>query len=181
MEDLEQACKEIFQLPFPPNEEQLKKKYRELTRKGWYRHPDLGGDHDKFVRMDLVYRSLVPWAVDTSTNNHQEVLIMGKKLSEFGQGLGPTTNGVICTKCSGKGYGRSTRRVPDKSGPYVLCFVCQGKPFGSIFMRGCYHCENSGRQYTRKIDHTDWWQCWDCEGTGEIYIMNPVLRKGAIG
>ena len=181
MEDLEKACKEIFRLSFPPKEDVLKGTYRRLTRVGEWRHPDLGGDHEKFIRMDLIYRSLVPWTVANLIINsgETEILIRGKKLSEFGQGLGPTTNGVTCDKCQGKGYGRATRRVVDLGGPYIVCPICLGKPY-TLWTRFCIKCGTRGRVYTQKIDRTDWWECWDCEGVGEIRIMNPVIQKGSL-
>lgn len=175
MEDLEKACREIFKLGFPPKEDVLKGTYRRLTRLGEWRHPDLGGDHEKFIRMDLVYRSLVPFAVSGLTSEVQEVLIMGKKLSEFGRGLGPTTNGITCEKCQGKGYGRATIRIADTSGPYRVCRACVGTAYVL-----CLVCNGRKKFYTQKIEHINWWQCWDCVGVGEIRIMNPVIQKGSL-
>lgn len=175
MEDLEKACREIFKLGFPPKEDVLKSTYRRLTRVGEWRHPDLGGNHEKFIRMDLIYRSLVPWTVSASNpSKSQEVMIRGKKLSEFGRGLGPTTNGITCVKCQGKGYGRRTYRISDINGPYRICFDCLGD------YTFCLVCYGRGRFYTQKVDHTEWWECWDCEGVGEVRIMNPVIQKGSL-
>lgn len=136
--------------------------------------------------------------------------VEGIPLSELGLGLGPTTNGALCQDCQGEGYktnygtkeilctecdswgqvpktypcrpcqgtGRFTQR---RSGREVDCRKCHGT---GLFTHP-YHTKLCPECHGSKVKYVDdnrpfYNQCWACNGTGEIEILNPVLQKGAL-
>ncbi len=179
--DLRTLSQSMFGFAFPPNPEKLQSKFRAMVKEGRYRHPDKGGNHEDYIYMKDVYEQLLPHSVISGEVKESEILIGGRPLSQFGRGLDSITNGVSCEDCEGRGYFRATRLVTDYSGPTKMCWVCQGRPYTGSFSRyGCVNCSDEGRVYTGKKQGTQYWKCSPCEGTGEIYLMNPVLQKGGL-
>lgn len=155
-----------------------------------------------FVEEKEMFDDLFPAYAERTTD--------GRLLSELGQGLGPTTNGRPCDACEGNGYRRSqfpmtspcedcraTGSVPKeylcrfcKNGKFqqrrsrriVDCRVCAGT---GVFRHPrhrqyCSPCEGTGRKI-QSMRGGRAVTCYKCEGSGEIWIENPVLQKGALG
>lgn len=133
----------------------------------------------------------------------------GRWLAELGLGLGPLQNGRDCPQCHHKGYtvfhDSRSRLCEECDGSGVApeqvgCMACKGKgklttidkrviACGPCFGSGkvkhktrrsqCSKCRGKGF-YATKIGEPSFDECWQCNGTGELAIMNPVLPKGRL-
>ncbi len=97
-----------------------------------------------------------------------------------------------CTKCGGKGM--QPREYPcnacsgtgkftqARSGRVVDCLRCNGsgKFQHPHFKEWCTACHGSGRTNTARVIKIYVMKCWNCKGTGEIEIWNPVIPKGRL-
>ncbi len=153
----------------------------------------------------------VPGIFSDNGGSRKTITVDGISLHELGLGLGPNINGQNCPTCDHKGYteerGRSFRVCDqcDASGRVKTtspCRYCKGT--GKFTQRrsgrtvDCRACDGSGRfvhtnhyQYcprclgTKTIYTTTegvfYKRCWECEGSGELPMWNPVLPKGRLG
>lgn len=133
----------------------------------------------------------------------------GISLSELGLGLGPTKNGRDCPRCSHLGYtkhfgetfsvceecntiGRVPRKVwcqdcqesgkfTLKSGRIVECRKCRGiGKFSHPYLTDwCKTCRGT-KTIRKKVAEVYYVRCYECGGTGEIAIFNPLLPKGSL-
>ena len=203
--DLLQQAKQYFDLQPPFSLIMLKKAFRVASKK---LHPDTSQEDTarEFVRMKACYERLVGLAeadLITGTVSGSMRTIDGVFLSELGLGLGPMKNGVDCSRCEHRGYseekgiswdpcsechgsGRSISvmacrycergRFKQKSGRIVTCHVCNGSGEYRIL---CDTCGGRGSIFNPngKISYR---RCYECKGTGEIEILNPVIPKGRL-
>jgi DnaJ-class molecular chaperone len=209
---LNELAETYFHLSLPVSSISLKKAYRKAALK---LHPDAGGNDTEFKEMQAAYERLTK-SENLSTVFSNETEYNGETVAATVDGipllgLGPTTNGSDCPRCSHKGYveykplntvkcdcdyGMTYRSAPCKhcrgTGTVKLaiglkvvdCERCKGT--GRFFFRGinnlidCPKCEGigwrSGETSSRKYR-----KCYECEGTGELPMMNPVLMKCAFG
>lgn len=135
--------------------------------------------------------------------------VEGIPLSELGLGLGPTTNGRPCAHCEQRGYtvtkehargrcqkcsgsGRRPQEYPcvpcsgsgkftqRRTGRVVDCLVCDGsgKRKHPFLVDRCSGCGGLGT--IERVARIYAMKCWECKGTGEIKIWNPVIPKGRL-
>jgi len=97
-----------------------------------------------------------------------------------------------CHKCAGRG--RQPREYPchscgatgkftlRKSERIVDCRVCLGtRAFKHPFQKEwCTMCNGTGRAATDRVVKIYALKCFDCKGTGETEVWNPVLPKGRL-
>jgi len=72
-------------------------------------HPDQGGDHELFLRVQAAFEELRDMCTDDGLVFSDEVggdiyTITGKKVSDLGKGYPVTTSAVPCDSCRGLGY-----------------------------------------------------------------------------
>lgn len=133
----------------------------------------------------------------------------GTPLSECGLGLGPTVNGKACPACHGCGYREIRERKPcpdcrtwgvwslrwayrcrkcGGSGRFLRnghdvgkCYPCDGRGWirADAIFNNCRTCD--GTRYATTQNVTSYVRCSNCEGTGEVKVLNPVLPKGLLG
>lgn len=97
-----------------------------------------------------------------------------------------------CTKCNGSGgqprefvcnacYG-SGKFTQRRSGRVVDCRVCEGTgKFKHNFLKEwCAACDGTGRASNDRVTHIYAMKCYECKGTGETEVWNPVLPKGRL-
>lgn len=214
-----------FDLDAPVAFEDVKKKYRQQSR---LVHPDVGGSAEEFGELSKAFgflKQLYEQGSDifdteplgaAKDDRHSAKMprktVDGTPLSDLGLGLGPTTNGRVCSNCDQRGYtvtkeharerckkcagtgsqpceypcefcsgtGKFTQR---RSRRVVDCRVCRGTgqykhPFEKEW---CTNCAGSGITSADRIAHIYVMKCWECKGTGEIRVWNPVLPKGRLG
>ena len=185
-----ELCQRIFNLNFPPTEIELKSKFRDLAHKS---HPDRGGSAEVFRELRDAYDMLLGYT--TEAKKYIDKTTQGDLLVDLGQGLGPTTNGDHCKGCNSLGYRVETRSTGNIQQPCPFCDTkcgrcagrgkltsgpcpeCQGR--GTFINHYCTFCR--GRRYWSKPLMTQVYvTCSTCGGKGEIWIMNPVLPKGAV-
>lgn len=192
-------------LPTTPNA--CKTTFRRLSR---LEHPDLSKHPDaaaRFGRIKEAYDLLLPTLESANVDVGRLVTDGGVPLSELGQGLGPTVNGVGCGECKGLGFrtfeDRGRRYCPDCIDVLATlfgrrhdrCRKCHGS--GRFVKNGrdqgiCFSCSGRGRyericptcKGTRIVGSAEpkfrYVRCEACEGCGEIRIFNPVLPKGLL-
>jgi DnaJ-class molecular chaperone len=184
----------------------LKKAFRAAAKKT---HSDLTQkDTDgEFIKVKACYDALVNVAeTDGAVPEGSVSLGMttdGTPLFELGLGLGPMKNGRDCSRCDHKGYTeekgiewsfcnacRGTGEVPlevpcrycrkgkfrQKSGQVVDCNACRGTGKFKTTQQ-CWCAVGSGFRRSAK---TTYRKCYECKGTGEIEILNPVIPKGRL-
>lgn len=92
-------------------------------------------------------------------------------------GSGRQPREYFCRPCSGTGKftQRRSRRVVD-------CLGCNGtgKRQDPFLTEYCAVCHGSGKASTDRVAHIYAMKCYDCNGTGETEVWNPVLPKGRI-
>lgn len=188
-------------LPMTPDE--LKSSFRAAAKR---LHTDTSGQEatkEMFIQMNQFYQELqkVSWAI--TGGNQPKKTGSGDLLSELGLGLGPLKNGRDCVKCDHKGYTEEHSsgfvncqdcfggwtysqkcNMCRGSGKYIknrvvgVCFACHGtKIYTGTRLQRCESCKGDGGKSIKTgtiIYHT----CYDCKGTGEIEIHNPVIPKG---
>lgn len=194
-----------FGKELPDTSKELKMAYKNMAK---VLHPDSGGDGEKFAEMNAAYKYIYDGMVNGSIN-FSDVTVNGVPLAELGLGLGPTTNGVPCAQCGGKGYksfnptiriechrcrgkGSVHRefkcRACDngkftlRSGRVVDCRKCNGT---GVFKHPrltetCPNCLGTGAKYVNDVTRELHLVCSECGGTGEKEIYNPVLPKGRL-
>lgn len=174
-------CRTFFELDFPPTEEGLRDKFRDMTLRGRYRHPDLGGTSEDFVELRTSYEFLLGFCDRSSFIESSVQFINGIPITEFGRGLGPTTNGIACEFCNGKGFYSATRleHIYDPR----ACRSCRG--MGSFISQRlrvtvCSDCNGFGRNLLGRENRTHHYTCHKCKGVGEISIFNPAFQKGGL-
>ena len=179
-------CKIIFGLDFPPNEESLKSEFRSRTMKGEYRHPDRGGEHEKFIELKDAYETLLPYCNINSKQSFNSRTTNGYLISDLGKGLGFTVNGIECDPCQGKGYYSVTSLRPVSGSRGHKCGVCEGLGYRFRLTLGfsidtglCKECNGSGVSNVVRVEVTESVRCSTCKGVGELPISNPVLQRGA--
>lgn len=150
-------------MDLPLNESRIKKRYRELVKKF---HPDLGGDPEKFKKIQETYEFLTSLDVLCSiayNNDDDETLknqifetVDGIPLSELGLGLGPTVNGRNCEECEHRGYKKEHGRA------WKVCTDCDEN---GLIPREfpCRSCGASGKFKTKRGFIVP---CKTCSGTG---------------
>jgi DnaJ-class molecular chaperone len=87
------------------------------------------------------------------------------------------TKSVPCRHCKGTGkftQARSRRVVDCRGCKGTGCFVKLTHP------RICGVCFGSKTIHKTNLEEKYYETCWKCNGTGEIEIHNPVLRKGIL-
>lgn len=97
-----------------------------------------------------------------------------------------------CQKCAGRGMqpreyhckacggtGKFTQR---RSGRVVDCRVCNGTgKFRHHFLtEWCRACDATGTASNDRVTHIYAMKCYECKGTGETEVWNPVLPKGRL-
>lgn len=186
----ETLCFSIFDLEFPPEESELKSRFRERTLKGEFRHPDRGGTDKGFRELKEAYDFLLPFCnlntkvvVETRTND-------GFLISDLGKGLGSTVNGTECETCIGKGYYSVTRFEYPRTSRSSTCRSCNGLGYaykrrsknyfgyGDTFI--CLNCMGLGELNRERKEVTRIYKCSKCEGKGETRVFNPAFQKGAM-
>ncbi len=136
--------------------------------------------------------------------------VNGVLLSNLGLGLGPNENGIDCERCECKGfilekqYGRrsicteckgsgiepkkvvcrpcyGSGKFKQVNGSIVDCRKCKGTgkfkhPYLETF---CQKCVGAGSLYDQ-VSSILAYECFKCEGKGQIKIHNPVIPKGRL-
>lgn len=183
----ENLCLSIFDLEFPPQEDELKSRFRERTMKGSLRHPDKGGTDKGFRELKEAYNFLLPFCNLQSKESFELRTNEGYLISDLGQGLGSTINGAECTTCKGQGHYSVTGEERVRVSNVTRCLTCEGLGYGFKFTRGfsfdlgtCLSCQGTGLGNYERQEVTKVYRCSKCEGTGEIRIFNPLLQKGAM-
>jgi DnaJ-class molecular chaperone len=174
----------ILGIDYPFTKQELTKVYRE---KAFETHPDKGGDANKFIAIHDAYENLLEFCFEDDTGQYKQLRTSeGIPIEELGKGLGPTTNGVQCSKCKGKGYIEVTHTKYFNVGN--ICPVCDGSGvirtihrFGLFSgWRTCKRCQGMGYTKLDPVEFKSYHICDDCSGKGEKEIFNPVLQKGAV-
>ena len=197
-EHVARVAKEMFGLELPMQEAELKRAWRRECKR---LHPDVNPtrDHSAIARVNDAYQYLLSFlgskAFIDSVTNEQTKTMDGYDIALLGRGLPANMNGSRCHRCNGAGYETKLMRyeratcthqtpcIPCKgSGQFILrnnnrvqCKRCQGRG-QSTHDDACYLCllENNVKPvYCR-------FRCFTCEGTGEVRIFNPVIKKTAI-
>lgn len=202
------ATKEHMQVmgieEYPFTAEELRDKFRELTKK---HHPDVskeGGSHQKMVKINGAYSYLKALCI-TEDNNASVEEVLGKVdeddlfdriYSEHcgycaGRGYNHKyRSGWVCPKCSnlfnmlaGGGNGVVALKCRDcdngvftlRSGRKVDCRKCSGTGY---FKATCNLCYGNYRKESASSKVT----CHKCKGKGRIKVepFNPVIPKGAV-
>ena len=179
----ENLCLSIFDLEFPPKEDELKSRFRERTMKGSLRHPDKGGTDAGFRELKEAYDFLLPFCNINSKIVIDTRTIEGYLISDLGKGLGSTTNGTECKTCKGQGhYSVSSREYKRELGD--ICKYCHGLGYGflgrSSIISICRNCKGTGGRAGNYITIDRIHRCSKCEGSGETRIFNPAFQKGAV-
>lgn len=162
-------AKECFNLSLPVSIGDLKKAHRKVSRE---LHPDLGGDEEKFKKMQSAYDFLLELQ-GGSFGVFKEVEIDGViertveeiLLSELGLGLGPTTNGKDCPRCNHRGY---TVRYGRK---WTVCDYCDERGYAPREF-SCHACNGTGKFTQRRSERVV--DCRKCDGTG--IFKHPRLK-----
>lgn len=168
----------ILELEFPFDENALKSAFR---NKAHISHPDHGGSEEEFKQVMSSYELLVDFS-QTFVEDKGLSTVGGILLSELGKGL-PNKNAAKCDNCKGLGYTTTTNRrlISGESCPacFGLGVIFIFKGFNREWMT-CQRCQGKGifsPVYQEKgLHHV----CLSCDGTGEVEIFNPVLKKGVV-
>lgn len=204
--DVLDLAERVFSLKLPFTREELKTAFKREAKK---LHTDISGGDTKedFIRMKEAYDVILSFdeffRADFSSNL---ITIEGIPLSQLGLGLGPMKNGRDCERCARKGY--EEKRVPIyESVPCVMCYergvpcrpcqgtgkftqarskkvvtcrVCDGTKY-VMRKAHCYFCGGTSyRQIPTERFRTVYHKCFECGGSGEIELFNPVLPKGRL-
>ena len=180
-------CRVIFGLEFPPTEESLKSEFKSRTMNGEFRHPDRGGEHEKFIELKESYETLLPFCNINSKQSFNPRTTSGFLISDLGKGLGSTVNGVECNICEGQGYFSITVLKTVPGSRRSRCGVCEGLGYRFRLILGfsletglCKECGGSGISNLVRVEVTELTRCSTCKGIGELPISNPVLQKGGL-
>ncbi len=181
-------CRVIFGLKFPPTEESLKSQFKSRTMNGEFRHPDRGGEHEKFIELKDAYETLLPFCNINSKTAFESFTKEGYSVTTLGKGLGSTVNGVECNTCEGQGYFSITGLKTVRGTGRTRCISCNGLGYGFQFSRNslnietriCEECQGSGISGLVRVEVTELTRCSSCKGIGELPISNPVLQKGGL-
>ncbi len=197
--DVNEAVK-FLAIVLPVTKNQLKRAYH---RRSLQEHPDHSRHPQaevRFAKLTQAYELLVNHTdAFLETGDSNAVCDDGTKLSKLGKGLGPTTNGMECPECRGRGFRKhATGRNPcmdcftlgvqpvgctkcNRTGVFVVngklkgkCFECDGR--GSR-KRACLSCKGAGFTGSTGVVYA---KCNKCEGCGEIPMWNPVLPRGLL-
>lgn len=150
----EYLCTEVMGLFYPPTEQDLKKKFRELAK---IHHPDNKGDEMEFIKIKDAYDVLLPLCKQISSENAQYVSDFtadGYEKSELGKGYQPPM--PKCDNCDGLGYANKEVRILRELRRCKSCI------FGTVEV--CADCNGSGKflqRNSRKIV-----DCRECKGRG---------------
>jgi DnaJ-class molecular chaperone len=93
-------------------------------------------------------------------------------------GTGGEPREFSCRPCRGSGRVRQAR-----TGEEVSCRLCFGTgKFKHPLLKDCVHCYGTGESRTgaERVKRIYALKCYDCKGTGEIQVLNPVLPKGRL-
>lgn len=162
-------AKEYFNLFLPFSVGDLKKAHRKTSRE---LHPDLGGDEERFKKMQSAYDFLLGLQgksfgifEESEIDGVIEATVTGIPLSELGLGLGPTTNGKDCSGCNHRGY---TVRYGRK---WTVCDYCDDYGFAPREFP-CRACNGTGKFTQRRTKRVV--DCRVCNGTGTF--KHPYLK-----
>lgn len=129
---LYKAAKEHLEIDLPASEEDIKRKFRILSK---IKHPDHGGDAREFQLLKETYDviSSMQGVVEIfGTNNSVRVPTRtsdGYSIFDLGRGLSVEKNGVTCGRCNGKGYIEKMEEVNNiflRQSHLYRCFECRG-------------------------------------------------------
>lgn len=182
----DQAMEMFPLLPEQFTGEELTSRFRALCKE---KHPDRGGSHEAFVRLQGAYEELLKHTI----NDEEKTTVDGYRLSDLGRGL--EVSARPCERCNGKGYNiekiMKTERVRCSCGSGDVCQRCRGtglfgnkgkcfrcKGRGHIYHR-CLKCFGSGFAYKETEKGEEYLRCGFCDGTGEIELLNPVIPKNS--
>ncbi len=144
-------------------------------------HPDTGrtdggfsfADMDDLVKAKDLLLKIANEKIDLNKT------ITGELLSELGNGLPNNKTGKTCKTCEGKGW---DKRVMVQWLPCPSCHGSSYSPFWKntrISLKFCLRCNNQG-EIRSAIYDVKYEKCYDCKGSGENEIFNPLIPKGRL-
>lgn len=185
-----QQARELLNLGPTFTEKELKDVFRKKSLTGSHRHPDVGGEAEKFDQLRQAYNLLLGKIQPQVTTPPIPMTVDGWVLSTLGKGI---QNGEDCRRCNKRGYleiQTDTFRCPECSGTGMLiicppcnargtsnpkCKFCKGKGVISIkelrgavprnLLRRCGACNGAGR--FKSSPTTQYHRCPDCIGHGQ--------------
>lgn len=170
--DPKTLCEDIFALAYPPSENALKTRYKELIK---VHHPDKGGDARNFIKVQDAFKVLQALTIqDNEERYNSDFTSDGHRKSELGLGYSPPM--PTCEKCNGFGYCDIERTIVTN---IIRCQNCRGWSMWDYLSKKCALCSNDrfvGTK-TQKIMEE---RCTDCNGKGQIYLFNPVFRINSL-
>lgn len=147
-------------------------------------HPDHGGSADEFKKLNAAYEYLILFARSSAGSLEELRTTTGLPLSELGRGYPNTVNSVKCKPCGGRGYTREKSfNVIDQG---EACPACSGsgttlyKGWFYITRKVCQRCQGRGFFNTKHEERYRYFICSECNGIGEVVLLNPVLKKGVV-
>lgn len=193
-------------IELPVTKNQLKRAYH---RRSLEEHPDHSKHpqaEERFNNLTKAYEFISTFSdsiLKTDTVEGIEAKCEdGTLLSKLGKGLGPTTNGVECGECRGRGFGKhdiggqhpcfdcggylAFSRLPclkcNRSGVYKVngvargkCFACNGTGMLNVKCKTCH-----GTRWVKEESKIVYNLCLKCKGCGELPMWNPVLPRGLL-
>lgn len=181
--DYAHTCAMILNIQLPTTVDEIKAAFRQRSKEGPYRHPDVGGSGSQFRQLVDAFNFLkdgnIPGTIKSGTAEEKirsaSYTQDGHLLVELGKGLGSTKNGSRCESCNGKGYATSLSRTKWDS-----CRICRGRGFvrhHSGAEKRCWKCFGMGGMHVAAPSEAFHFFCHKCNGTGEIELFNPVFPK----
>lgn len=175
-----QEALSTLNIEFPFDENALKTAFRIKSKET---HPDCGGNDEEFKKVMSSYDLLKGFS-QVFVDGNGLVTVEGISLMDLGKGL-PEKNAVKCDACEGLGYTTTINRRLISGEP---CPACSGMGiiwnylgWGNIKeWKTCQRCQGRGMFSPVYQEKNLYHACTRCNGTGEIEIYNPVLKKGVV-